>query len=99
MNVYCPFTFIIMHLSGCYLKFPHCLVLDSLVLDSHHQNLKKKNSNFLINQLISMKIVANCSAFISLSYKVHVKVYNPISSNTHSHTQNEINLCDLRPET
>ena len=28
-----------------------------------------------------MKFVAKCSSFVSLSYQVHVKVYNPIPLN------------------
>ena len=59
-------------------SFPHNLVLDS----QPHFGLTKLKSlnlfNFLINQRIFMKIVAKCSAFISLSYQVHVKVCNPI---------------------
>ena len=30
-----------------------------------------------------MKLVAKCSAFVSLSYQVHVKVYNPIPLSPH----------------
>ena len=54
------------------MSFPH-----NLVLDSHNQ--KNLNLyNFLINWQILMKIVAKCSAFVSLPYQVHVKVCYPI---------------------
>ena len=59
-------------------SFPHNLVLDSqprfgLTL-SEILNLY----DFLINKRIFMKRVAKCSASVSLSYQVHVKVCNPI---------------------
>ena len=59
-------------------SFPHSLVLDSqprfgLTL-SECLNLY----NFLINQWVFIKIVAKCSASVSLSDQVHVKVCNPI---------------------
>ena len=59
-------------------SFPHNLVLDSqpclgLTL-SECLNL----NNFLINQRIFMKPVAKCSASVSLSDQVHVKVCNSI---------------------
>ena len=34
--------------------------------------------NFLMNKRIFMKLVAKSSAFVSISYQVHVKVCNPI---------------------
>ena len=52
-------------------SFPHSLVLDSI-----HEVLNLYN--FLMNWLIFMKIVAKCSALVSLSYKLHVKVCDPI---------------------
>ena len=59
-------------------SFPHSLVLDSQprfeLIPSNFSN----PYNFLINQPIFMKNVAKCSAFECLSYKVHVKVCNPI---------------------
>ena len=59
-------------------SFPHNLVLNSqprfgLTL-SECLNLY----NFLINQRVFMKLVAKCSASISQSDQVHVKVCNPI---------------------
>ena len=60
-------------------SFPNNLVLDSQprfgLTPSESLNLY----NFLINQRIFMKLVAKCSASVSLSDQVHVKVCNPIS--------------------
>ena len=60
-------------------SFPHNHVLDSqprfgLIL-SQCLNLYI----FLISQRVFMKLVAKCSASVSLSDQVHVKVCNPIS--------------------
>ena len=62
-------------------SFPHNLVLDSQprfgLTSSEVLNL----DNFLINKQILMKLVAKCSAFVSVSYQVHIKVCNPIPLN------------------
>ena len=62
-------------------SFPHNLVLDSQpcfgLTKSEFLNLY----NFLMNKRIFMKLVAKCSAFVSISYQVHVKVCNPIPLN------------------
>ena len=58
-------------------SFPHNLVLDSASFGltlSECLNLY----NFLKNQQVFMKLVAKCSASVSLSDQVHVKVCNPI---------------------
>ena len=60
------------------MSFLHRLVLDIQprfgLTSSEILNLY----NFLTNWLIFIKIFAKCSAFVSLSYKVHVKVCNHI---------------------
>ena len=57
--------------------FPHSLVLDPQpLLDSQSGFLSVYN--FLIKELIFMRIVAKCSTCICNSYKVHVEVCNPI---------------------
>ena len=59
-------------------SFRHNLVLDSQsrfgLTPSECFNLY----NFLINQRVLMKLVAKCSASVSLSDQVQVKVCNPI---------------------
>ena len=63
-------------------SFPHSLVFD---LQPHFgltpsEFLKFKIYNFLLNWLILMKNDTKCLASLRLSYKVHVKVCNPILS-------------------
>ena len=59
-------------------SFPHNLVLDSQprfgLTPSECLNLY----SFLINRLVFMKLVAKCSASLSQSDQVYVKVCNPI---------------------
>ena len=59
-------------------SFSHNLVLDSQprfgLTPSECLNLY----SFLINQQVSMKLVAKCSASVSQSDQVYVKVCNPI---------------------
>ena len=86
-NVYCPFTYIKLQLNGCYFNlcnnegmtsFPHSLVLDLQPRFGLTKSESLNLNNFLINLLIFMKIAAQCSAFVSLSYKVHGKICIPI---------------------
>ena len=60
-------------------SFPHNLVLDSQPRFGLTKSEFLNFNNFLINTRIFMKIVANCLAFVSLSYQVHVEFCNPIS--------------------
>ena len=61
------------------MSLPHNLIWES----QPHLGLKTSEFldlyNFLKNWWIFKKIVAKCSAFVSLSYQVHAKVCNPIS--------------------
>ena len=61
-------------------SFPHNLVLDLQPRFGLTQSEFLNHYNFLINKRFFLKIVANCSAFVSLSYKLHVlvKVCYPI---------------------
>ena len=59
-------------------SFPHNLVFDSQPRFGLTQSEFLNLYNFLINKQIFMKIVAKCSLFVSPSYQVHVKIYNPI---------------------
>ena len=59
-------------------SFPHNLVFDSQPRFGHTQSDFLNLYNFLINLWIFVKIVAKCSAFVSLSYQVHLKVCNSI---------------------
>ena len=68
-NVYCPITYFILHLNGCYFmfcnsegmtSFPHSLILD---LQPHFELTLSECLNlynFLINLPIFMKILAKC---------------------------------------
>ena len=62
-------------------SFPHNLVLDTQPRFGLTQSEFLNNHNVLINLRIFMKIAARCSAFINLSYKVHLKVCYLISLN------------------
>ena len=68
-------------------SFPHNLVLDSQPRFRLTQFEFLNLYYFLINWPIFMKIVAECSDFVSLSYQVQVKVCYPIPL---SHTCNVI---------
>ena len=59
-------------------SFPHNLVFDSQPRLGLKLSDVLKIYNFLISKRNSMKLVAKCSAFVSLSYHAHVKVCNPI---------------------
>ena len=59
-------------------SFPHNLVLASQPRFGLTQSEVLNLDKFLINKRIFIQIVAKCSAFVRLSYQVHVKVCNPI---------------------
>ena len=59
-------------------SFPQNLVLDSQPRFGFTPSDFLNLYNFLINYRIFMRIVAKCSAFLSLAYQVHVEVCNPI---------------------
>ena len=59
-------------------SFPHYVVLDSQPRLGLTQSEFLNLFNFLIECRIFMKLFANCSAFASLSYQEHVKVFKPI---------------------
>ena len=59
-------------------SFPHNRVLNTQPRFALALSEFLNRYNFLMNLQIFMKIVAKCSAFVSLSYQVHVKVCNPI---------------------
>ena len=60
------------------MSFPHNLVLDSMPRFGLAPSKMLNLCNFLINKRIFIKLVAKFSAFVNLSYQVHVKVCNPI---------------------
>ena len=64
-------------------SFPHCLALDSPPRFELTPSEFLNPYNFLISWPIFMKIVVKRSAFVCLSYKVHVKVCNPIPLKLH----------------
>ena len=65
-------------ISMAMMAFPHNLVLDSQPRFGLTPSKCFNLYNFIINQRVFMKLVAKCSASVSLSGQVHVKVYNPI---------------------
>ena len=88
-NGYCSFSYITLHLNGCYFSFcncegmtsfPHSLVLDIKI------NISYKLADFHKNC---------CKVFVCLSYKVHVKVCDPIHLKRHNLDLNVLCLISL----